>query len=50
MKNTAEKYRKLEVACYCKESKTEDLLGNGAVDITETLKTGEFDGKYGEFL
>jgi C2 domain len=43
--NTAEKYRKLEVACYCKEHKSEDLLGSGSVDITETLKTGEFDGR-----
>ncbi|KAF8235794.1 hypothetical protein L208DRAFT_1391890 [Tricholoma matsutake] len=43
MVNTAEKHRKLEVACYCKESKSEDILGHGSVDITETLKNGEFD-------
>lgn len=36
--------RKLEVACYAQEHKREDLLGNATVDITDTLKTGEFDG------
>ena len=46
LKNAAENHRKLEVACYCKEHKSEDILGNGSVDITETLKTGEFDGRY----
>lgn len=38
------KNRKLEVACYCQEPKTEDLLGRATVDISDTLKTGEFDG------
>ena len=38
------KNRKLEVACYCQEPKTEDLLGRAIVDISDTLKTGEFDG------
>ncbi|KDR79023.1 hypothetical protein GALMADRAFT_244752 [Galerina marginata CBS 339.88] len=43
MKNPAAKYRKLEVACYAQEPRSEDLLGKGVVDITETLRTGEFD-------
>ena len=38
------KNRKLEVACYSQEPKTEDLLGRASVDISNTLKTGEFDG------
>ncbi|KAF9048464.1 C2 domain-containing protein, partial [Panaeolus papilionaceus] len=43
MKNTGAKFRKLEVACYAKEPRSDDILGKGTVDITETLKTGEFD-------
>jgi len=42
----SEKYRKLEVSCWAKEPKTDDILGQGTVDITETLRTGEFDGLY----
>lgn len=45
MKNTGAKFRKLEVACYAKEPRSDDILGKGTVDITETLKTGEFDGR-----
>ncbi|KAF8802443.1 hypothetical protein BYT27DRAFT_7196627 [Phlegmacium glaucopus] len=37
------KNRKLEVACYSQESKSEDLLGKATVDISDTLNTGEFD-------
>ena len=44
------KNRKLEVACYCQEPKTEDLLGRATVDISNTLKTGEFDGVCCTFL
>jgi Ca2+-dependent lipid-binding protein len=43
-KDSSEKNRTLEVSCWEKESKTEDLLGQGKVDIRETLRTGEFDG------
>ena len=43
-KNAAAKYRKLEVSCYAQEPRSEDLLGKGVVDISETLRTGEFDG------
>lgn len=44
VRSTATKYRKLEVACYAQEPRSEDLMGQGVVDITETLRTGEFDG------
>jgi hypothetical protein len=40
------KNRTLEVACYAKEPRGEDLIGLGTVDITETLRTGEFDGQF----
>ncbi|KIM40485.1 hypothetical protein M413DRAFT_445935 [Hebeloma cylindrosporum] len=43
MKNATAKYRKLEVSCYAQEPRSEDLLGKGIVDISETLRTGEFD-------
>jgi hypothetical protein len=45
LNSATDKYRKFEVACYAKENRSDDLLGNGTVDITETLKTGEFDGR-----
>lgn len=44
MKNSAAKYRKLEVECYSQEPRSEDLMGKGVVDIGETIRTGEFDG------
>ncbi|KAJ7284587.1 C2 domain-containing protein, partial [Mycena rebaudengoi] len=43
MKDSAEKYRKLEVSCWAKESRKEENIGQGHIDLTETLKTGEFD-------
>ncbi|KAF8071693.1 hypothetical protein FPV67DRAFT_1622208 [Lyophyllum atratum] len=43
MKQSQDKSRKLEVACFAKEPRSDDILGKGAVDITDTLKTGEFD-------
>ncbi|KAL0573574.1 hypothetical protein V5O48_008388 [Marasmius crinis-equi] len=43
MKNTSAKHRKLEAQCWSKEHKDDDMLGEGTLDITETLKTGEFD-------
>ncbi|KAF9000710.1 C2 domain-containing protein [Cyathus striatus] len=45
-KDEGSKERKLEVACFAKEPRSDELLGKGVVDIAETLKTGEFDGKY----
>jgi len=44
-RSAAVKHRKLEVACYSQEPRTEDLMGKGELDITETLRTGEFDGE-----
>ncbi|KAL5526317.1 hypothetical protein ACEPAF_8040 [Sanghuangporus sanghuang] len=35
--------RTLKVSCYAKESKGDELIGAGEIDIKETLKTGEFD-------
>ncbi|KAF8589376.1 hypothetical protein K439DRAFT_1628818 [Ramaria rubella] len=35
--------RMLKVSAYSKESKTDELIGEGKVDISETLKKGEFD-------
>ncbi|KAL1741443.1 C2 domain-containing protein, partial [Schizophyllum fasciatum] len=43
MKNAADKFRKLQVTCFAKESKSDDSLGSGTLDVSETLKTGEFD-------
>ncbi|KAL0954599.1 hypothetical protein HGRIS_003559 [Hohenbuehelia grisea] len=43
MKDTAEKFRKLKVSCWSKEPRTEDILGEGTIDIADTLKSGEFD-------
>ncbi|KAF9468164.1 C2 domain-containing protein, partial [Collybia nuda] len=43
MKDTAAKFRKLEVACFAKEHRSDDILGRGIVDLTDTLRTGEFD-------
>ncbi|EEB94440.1 hypothetical protein MPER_06747, partial [Moniliophthora perniciosa FA553] len=43
MKNDSTKFRTLEAACYSKERKDDDLLGEGKVDISDTLKSAEFD-------
>jgi len=42
-KDPSEKNRSLEISCWAKEYKVDDLLGQGKVDITGTLRTGEFD-------
>ncbi|EAU85375.2 hypothetical protein CC1G_07069 [Coprinopsis cinerea okayama7 len=42
-KSTAKKNRTLEVSCWAKEPRTDDILGTGTVDISETLQNGEFD-------
>jgi Ca2+-dependent lipid-binding protein len=47
LNNTGEKYRMLEVSCWAKENKEDDLKGTGKIDISETLRTGEFDGALG---
>ncbi|GAC95010.1 hypothetical protein PHSY_002583 [Pseudozyma hubeiensis SY62] len=33
----------LKVACYADDSKEPEFIGEGLVDLTDTLKTGEFD-------
>ncbi|EIW57394.1 uncharacterized protein TRAVEDRAFT_125796, partial [Trametes versicolor FP-101664 SS1] len=43
VKRVAEETRTLEVSCWSKEPRTDECVGRGTVDITETLKTGEFD-------
>ncbi|KAF7424256.1 hypothetical protein PC9H_009562 [Pleurotus ostreatus] len=43
MKDSAAKFRELKVSCWSKEPRTDEKLGEGKIDITETLKTGEFD-------
>ncbi|KAF7375206.1 C2 domain-containing protein [Mycena sanguinolenta] len=43
IRNTGDKFRKLDVSCWAKEPRKEDKIGQGYVDLTETLKTGEFD-------
>lgn len=43
LKQATERNRKLEISCYAQERKSDDLLGKGVIDITDTLKTGEFD-------
>ena len=35
----------MEVSCWSKEPRSDDLVGKGELDITETLRTGEFDGE-----
>ena len=49
-KDPSERNRTLEVSCWAKERKVDDLLGQGKVDIAETLRTGEFDGMLHTFL
>ncbi|KAF8183974.1 hypothetical protein BJ912DRAFT_1043866 [Pholiota molesta] len=43
LKSTAAKHRKMEISCYSMEPRSEDLMGKATVDISETLRTGEFD-------
>ncbi|KAJ7593409.1 hypothetical protein C8J56DRAFT_1024055 [Mycena floridula] len=43
MKESSTKSRNLQVSCWSKEHRTDDMIGQGKVDIEETLRTGEFD-------
>lgn len=43
-KDSSEKNRTLHISCWAQEPKTVDILGQGKVNISETLRTGEFDG------
>ncbi|TFK99618.1 C2 domain-containing protein, partial [Pterulicium gracile] len=42
-KQVSEQNRTLEVACWCKQSREDELIAKGKLDIGETLRTGEFD-------
>lgn len=42
---TAKNGMMLEVSCWSKEPRSDDVVGKGELDITETLRTGEFDGE-----
>lgn len=35
--------KKLRVACYADDTKEPEFIGDGMVDLTDTLKSGEFD-------
>jgi hypothetical protein len=43
-RDTSGTNRTLEVSCWSREPRTDELIGRGTVDITDTLRTGEFDG------
>jgi Ca2+-dependent lipid-binding protein len=34
----------LEISCWSKEPRQDAIVGKGEVDISDTLRTGEFDG------
>lgn len=38
------KSKMMEVSCWSKEPRSDDMVGKGELDVTETLRTGEFDG------
>lgn len=42
-KDASKNNRTLTISVFAEKRKGDDLLGEGTVDITETLKTGEFD-------
>ena len=42
--------RTMRIACYSKEPRSEEIIGQGQVDVSETLRTGEFDGQCEIFL
>lgn len=39
--------RQLEVACWRAEPRGDEEIGKGKIDISDTLRTGEFDGEFG---
>jgi len=42
--------RQLEVTCWRAEPRGDEEIGKGKVDISNTLRTGEFDGECGRLL
>ncbi|CCM01411.1 uncharacterized protein FIBRA_03462 [Fibroporia radiculosa] len=45
-RSTSQEDRTLEISCWRKEPGADEIIGKGKVDISETLRTGEFDGKF----
>ena len=43
-KDPSKSNRTLTISVFSEEKKEDELLGEGSVDITDTLKSGEFDG------
>jgi Ca2+-dependent lipid-binding protein len=39
-----EKHRTMEIICSRKEPRRDEEIGKGKLDVSKTLKTGEFDG------
>jgi len=37
--------KSMRVACYADDTREPELIGEGVVDLTDTLKVGEFDGE-----
>ncbi|TFK49588.1 hypothetical protein OE88DRAFT_1632564, partial [Heliocybe sulcata] len=42
-KDSIDLHRELKVECWSKEPKADDMIGQGKMNIEETLTTGEFD-------
>jgi len=43
-RDSNKKTRSLQVACYSREKRSDELLGEATMDIEQTLSSGEFDG------
>ncbi|KAI0926063.1 hypothetical protein AcV5_008627 [Taiwanofungus camphoratus] len=40
---SSEPHRMLKLSCWAKEMRDDEVIGKGKVDITETIRTGQFD-------
>ena len=49
-KGDAKSKRELKVAVYADDPRDPDLIGDATIDLTETLKKGEFDGQSSHLL
>lgn len=45
MKDISKNHWTLEISCWSKEPKKDEEIGSATLDVTETLKKKEFDGK-----
>ena len=43
--STSASAKKMEIACWSKEARQDSVVGKGEIDVSNTLRTGEFDGK-----